>query len=172
MKKAMQLVAQWHHAFGMPIKQDVGFPDIKRRLLRQRLITEEYEEYKTAEAENNFTEVADALGDLIVVICGCALEYGIDLESVLEEIQASNMSKLSHDGKPIYREDGKVMKGPYFFKPDVNKALHTNCQTGFPEQLSYHYLTDLINKRPESDIWDKARQVKFTEPEEPWNHKH
>ena len=88
-------------------------------------MAEENEEYLEAAMNNDLAEVADALGDMLYILCGTILEHGMQykIEEVFEEIQRSNMSKLGDNGKPIYREDGKVMKGPNYFKPNINGIL-------------------------------------------------
>ena len=95
------------------------------KTLRYELMKEENEEYKEAVANNDMVEVADALGDMLYILCGTIITHGMQhkIGEVFEEIQRSNMSKLGPDGKPIYREDGKVMKGPNYFKPDIAKIL-------------------------------------------------
>jgi len=122
-------VNQFHRYFGVPIK--TGAPTIveERAALRKSLIEEEFNEFVEALEARDITEVADALGDMIYVIYGTAIEFGIPLDAVINEIHRSNMSKLGADGKPIYREDGKVLKGPNFFKPDINRIL-------FPEETN------------------------------------
>ena len=94
-------------------------------LLRHRLMQEENEEYLEAALAGDAVEVADALGDMMYILCGTILSHGMQhiIEEIFEEIQASNMSKLGADGKPIYREDGKVMKGPNYFKPNIGAIL-------------------------------------------------
>jgi predicted HAD superfamily Cof-like phosphohydrolase len=86
---------------------------------------EENEEYLEAAQNNDLIEIADALGDMLYILCGTIIEHGLQhkIEAVFDEIQRSNMSKLDPDGKPIYREDGKVMKGPNYFKPDFSKII-------------------------------------------------
>jgi len=86
---------------------------------------EENEEYLEAANNNDLTEVADALGDMLYILCGTIIEHGMQskIEEVFEEIQRSNMSKLGEDGKPVFREDGKVLKGPNYFRPDIDKIL-------------------------------------------------
>lgn len=93
--------------------------------LRFNLMKEENEEYLDAALEGNLVEVADALGDQLYILCGTILKHGLQhkIEEVFEEIQRSNMSKLGEDGKPIYREDGKVLKGPSYFKPNIQEIL-------------------------------------------------
>lgn len=126
MKKALDAVATFHNAFGLGISHapvaDIGNEKLQ---LRYKLMAEENEEYLQAVRENDLIEVADALGDMLYILCGTILEHGLQhkIEAVFEAIQHSNMSKLGKDGKPIYREDGKVMKGPDYFKPDIAKVL-------------------------------------------------
>ena len=91
--------------------------------LRISLINEELEEFKEAVKNNDLKEVADALTDILYVTYGAGHAFGINLDQCFEEVQRSNMSKLSSEGKPIYNEAGKVMKGPKYFKPDLNKFL-------------------------------------------------
>ncbi|MBR5950522.1 MAG: nucleoside triphosphate pyrophosphohydrolase family protein [Actinomycetaceae bacterium] len=138
------LVRQFHETYAMPIAADTPNVDTERIHLRLNLIAEEFTELigaaygtkarttleeawaQACEQDENArdtVEVADALGDLIYVIYGAALEFGLPMDKVLAEIQASNLSKLGADGKPIYREDGKVMKGPNYFPPNIKKVL-------------------------------------------------
>lgn len=88
-------------------------------------MSEENDEYLEAAKNNDIIEVADALGDMLYILCGTIIEHGMQnkIEEIFDQIQKSNMSKLGSDGKPIYREDGKVMKGPNYFKPDISKIL-------------------------------------------------
>ena len=97
----------------------------KIKELRFRLMEEENQEYLEAAKNNDMVEVADALGDMLYILCGTILSHGMQhkIEEVFDEIQRSNMSKLGEDGEPIYREDGKVMKGPNYFKPDIAKIF-------------------------------------------------
>ena len=94
--------------------------------LRYNLMKEENEEYIEAARNNDIIEVADALGDMLYILCGTIIEHGMSdiIEDIFDEIQKSNMSKLGADGKPIYREDGKVMKGPNYFKPNFTKFFN------------------------------------------------
>ena len=126
MKKQLQAVYEFHHAFGLGIQNEpVGDLGGSKNLLRFNLMKEENEEYFEAVQNNDITEIADALGDMLYILCGTILEHGLQhkIEEVFDEIQRSNMSKLGEDGKPIYREDGKVMKGPNYFKPNFEKIL-------------------------------------------------
>jgi len=96
-----------------------------KNLLRFHLMKEENEEYLEAANDNDLVEVADALGDMLYILCGTIIEHGMQhkIEEVFTEIQRSNMSKLGADGKPIYREDGKVLKGPNYFKPNIQNIF-------------------------------------------------
>tara|TARA_R110001583_G_scaffold5028_2_gene27829 strand:- start:187 stop:573 length:387 start_codon:yes stop_codon:yes gene_type:complete len=126
MKHKISAVELFHNSFGLGVssemKADLG--EQKNRL-RFNLMDEENKEYLEAANNNDLVEVADALGDMLYILCGTILEHGMQnkIEEVFEEIQRSNMSKLGADGKPIYREDGKVLKGPNYFKPDIQNVL-------------------------------------------------
>lgn len=119
-----ELVMEWHTTYNVPVG-DKPFPlTPEREKLRIDLIKEEWEELLLACSTGNFIEQVDALADLVYVIYGMAIEMGINLDTVLEEVQRSNMSKLGLDEKPIYREDGKVLKGPNFSPPDIAKVIN------------------------------------------------
>ena len=109
--------------FGQEIKIKASLSTEKINELRISLINEELEELKEAIKNNDLKEVADALTDILYVTYGAGHAFGINLDKCFDEVQQSNMSKLSEDGKPIYNESGKVMKGPKYFKPDLNKFL-------------------------------------------------
>ena len=109
--------------FGQEVKIKTGLSTEKINELRISLVNEELEEFKEAIKSNDLKEVADALTDILYVTYGAGHAFGINLDKCFEEVQQSNMSKLSEDGKPIYNEAGKVMKGPKYFKPDLNKFL-------------------------------------------------
>ena len=109
--------------FGQEVKIKAGLSTEKINELRISLVNEELEEFKEAIKSNDLKEVADALTDILYVTYGAGHAFGINLDKCFEEVQKSNMSKLSEDGKPIYNEAGKVMKGPKYFKPDLNKFL-------------------------------------------------
>lgn len=123
---AIEHVRQFHDAFGIPNAEkptaDLSKDDI---LLRYKLMREENEEYLEAAEKGDLIEVADALGDMLYILCGTILKHGLEdkMAEVFEEIQRSNMSKLDKDGKPIYREDGKVLKSDQYFKPDIEGIL-------------------------------------------------
>ena len=110
--------------FGQEIKNKPSFSTEKINQLRVSLIQEELDELKEAMAKNDLLEVADALTDLLYVTYGAGHAFGIDLDKCFNEVQNSNMSKLGEDGKPIYNELGKVMKGPNYFKPDLSKFVN------------------------------------------------
>jgi predicted HAD superfamily Cof-like phosphohydrolase len=126
MQKQLQAVQEFHSAFG------IGYSEILRgtlgndkNRLRFNLMKEENEEYLQAVQADDIVEIADALGDMLYILCGTIIEHGLQhkIEAVFDEIQRSNMSKLGEDGKPIYREDGKVLKGPNYFKPNFDTIL-------------------------------------------------
>ena len=126
MQKQLKAVKLFHETYGLGVseemKADLG--NLKNEL-RFNLMKEENEEYLEAVQNNDIVEIADALGDMLYILCGTILEHGLQhkIEAVFDEIQRSNMSKLGEDGKPIYREDGKVMKGPNYFKPNFEAIL-------------------------------------------------
>jgi len=125
-QKELNAVQAFHKAFKIDCADapTVDLPD-QIKELRFRLMEEENQEYLEAAKNNDLVEVADALGDMLYILCGTILSHGMQhkIEEVFDEIQRSNMSKLGADGEPIYREDGKVMKGPNYFKPDIAKIL-------------------------------------------------
>ena len=110
--------------YGQEVKTKSEFSDDKTNKLRVDLIKEELDELTNAMKEKDLTEVADALTDILYVTYGAGHAFGIDLDKCFHEVQNSNMSKLGEDGKPIYNEAGKVMKGPNYFKPDLSKFLN------------------------------------------------
>ena len=126
MKKQLNHVEKFHDTFGIP-NEYAPKATITNDLidLRFKLMAEENEEYLKAAKNGDLVEVADALGDMMYILCGTILSHGMQhkIEEVFEEIQRSNMSKLGEDGKPIYREDGKVLKGPNYFKPNIAKII-------------------------------------------------
>ncbi|CRH88882.1 Uncharacterized protein conserved in bacteria [Chlamydia trachomatis] len=142
--KPEYLVREFHETYNLPCVHDEPSVDRERIHMRMQLIAEEFCElvgavygkdargiieqaYSNAVEKDDFTrdvvETADALGDITYVVYGMALEMGIPMRRVLAEIQASNLSKLGDDGKPIYREDGKVLKGPHYFPPNIARVL-------------------------------------------------
>ena len=109
--------------FGQEVKSRPSFSSDKINILRYNLIKEELDEFKQALDNNDLLEVADALTDILYVTYGAGHAFGINLDACFEEVQNSNMSKLGSDGKPIYNDQGKVMKGPNYFKPDLSKFI-------------------------------------------------
>ena len=127
MEKNIEAVKAFHTAFKIghseTPKANLG---LDKNLLRYKLMREENEEYLEAANNGDLVEVADALGDMLYILCGTIIEHGLQhkIEAVFDEIQRSNMSKLGDDGEPIYREDGKVLKGPNYFKPNIETILN------------------------------------------------
>tara|TARA_Y100001935_G_scaffold88647_1_gene73549 strand:+ start:884 stop:1225 length:342 start_codon:yes stop_codon:yes gene_type:complete len=109
--------------FGQEVKSNPSFSTEKINNLRYNLIKEELDELKNAMENKDLLEVADALTDILYVTYGAGIAFGIDLDKCFQEVQNSNMSKLGKDGKPIYNNAGKVMKGPNYFKPDLSKFI-------------------------------------------------
>jgi len=125
MEKQLKAVEEFHNAFGQ--KNGKWPRNIKadEYELRHSLMQEENDEYLDACDENSLVDIADALGDKLYILCGTILKHGMQhiILDVFDEIQASNMSKLGEDGKPILRKDGKILKGPGYFKPDLSKFI-------------------------------------------------
>ncbi|ATA67614.1 hypothetical protein CGC48_02575 [Capnocytophaga cynodegmi] len=126
MQNKLKSVADFHKAFRLGTKQEPTV-NLKDEIitLRFKLMAEENEEYLEAARNKDIVEVADALGDMLYILCGTIIEHGLQhkIEEVFSEIHRSNMSKLDENGNPIYREDGKVMKGANYFKPNIAKIL-------------------------------------------------
>ena len=116
-------VKKFMKTFGQEVKEKAEFPSDKITDLRYDLIREELGEFKEAIDRRDIKEVADALTDILYVTYGAGHAFGINLDKCFEEVQNSNMSKLGEDGKPIYNDKGKVMKGPNYFKPNLNKFV-------------------------------------------------
>lgn len=129
MKNKIASVQAFHKAFGLMVNSQ-PVTDLPNTILDLRfsLMDEENREYLEAAKNNDMVEVADALGDMLYILCGTIITHGMQdlIDEVFEEIQRSNMSKLGADGKPIYREDGKVLKGPNYFTPDLKSILEKN----------------------------------------------
>ena len=117
-------VKTFMETFGQEVKTKSSFSTDKINILRYDLIKEELEELRVAMENKDLLEVADALTDILYVTYGAGHAFGIDLDKCFDEVQNSNMSKLGENGKPIYNEAGKVMKGPKYFKPNLNKFLN------------------------------------------------
>ena len=127
MQNQLKSVKKFHQAFGVKISNKPTLELSKDILkLRHSLMEEENNEYLKAVEEKNLIEVADALGDMLYILCGPSLTHGFQnlIEDIFDEIQSSNMSKLGDDGKPIYRNDGKVLKGPNYKKPNIKKIIN------------------------------------------------
>jgi len=126
LNKPISAVTSFHKAYGLGVedKPTVALHD-SISTLRFNLMKEENEEYLEAAKEGDLIEVGDALGDMLYILCGTIIAHGFQdkMEAIFDEIQKSNMSKLDENGKPIYREDGKVMKGPNYFKPNLRKII-------------------------------------------------
>lgn len=129
LNKPIEAVTSFHEAYNIEINQKptANLPDQISKL-RFNLMKEENEEYLNAAKDGDLIEVGDALGDMLYILCGTIIAHGFQnkIEAIFDEIQRSNMSKLGADGKPIYREDGKVMKGPNYFKPNLKKIFDKN----------------------------------------------
>ena len=126
MRKQIDHVARFHDTFKIGNEENpVGKVDEGTFTLRYNLMKEENEEYLEAAANGDLTEIADALGDMMYILCGTILKHGLQdiIEEVFEEIQESNMSKLDENGEPIYREDGKILKSNRYFKPNIEGIL-------------------------------------------------
>ena len=126
MKHQLDCVKKFHQVYKLSFKDNPSSKlDPETIKLRFNLMAEENQEYFEAANNNDLIEVADALGDMLYILCGTIIEHGMQdkIEQVFDEIQRSNMSKLSEDGEPIFREDGKVLKGPNYFKPNILKIL-------------------------------------------------
>tara|TARA_B100000902_G_scaffold364732_1_gene384957 strand:- start:2 stop:391 length:390 start_codon:yes stop_codon:yes gene_type:complete len=125
-KKELDSVKLFHKKFNIDYLNEptANIPE-EIKQLRFKLMEEENLEYLKATRENDLVEIADALGDMLYILCGTIISHGLQnkIEEIFQEIQSSNMSKLGKNGKPIYREDGKVLKGPNYFKPDIRKIL-------------------------------------------------
>ncbi len=126
MKNKIDAVKAFHTAFKLGYSQHpIASLGAQKNELRFNLMKEENQEYLQAAQNNDLVEVADALGDMLYILCGTIIEHGLQdkIEAVFNEIQRSNMSKLDQNGEPIYREDGKVLKGPNYFKPNIEAVL-------------------------------------------------
>jgi predicted HAD superfamily Cof-like phosphohydrolase len=118
-----ELAGDFMEAFGQEVRDEPRWPDFSTRELRLELIREEVEELQTGIDNQDLVEIADALTDILYVVYGAGHAFGIDLDACYAEVHASNMSKLGEDGKPMKRTDGKVMKGPNYFEPNLGYVL-------------------------------------------------
>ena len=116
-------VGDFMEAFGQRVEMEPTWADFNTRELRLELIQEELDELSDAVADRDMIQIADALTDLLYVVYGAGHSFGIDLDECFEEVHRSNMSKLGENGRPIHREDGKVLKGPGYFEPDLEGIL-------------------------------------------------
>lgn len=125
MTNEINQVKDFHEKFGIPVSDYPDYIDIERQALRINILQEEVNELSKAMGEDNMVEIADGIVDCIYILFGTAIEYGLHrkLEAMFHEVHRSNMSKLGIDGKPIYREDGKVLKGPGYSPPDLGSIL-------------------------------------------------
>lgn len=126
MKRKIECVEEFHKIYKLGnSKEPIGKLENNKEKLRFDLMKEENEEYLEAAAKGDIVEVADALGDMLYILCGTIIEHGMQdlIDEVFEEIHRSNLSKLDENGNPIYREDGKVIKGPNYFKPNIKKII-------------------------------------------------
>jgi len=125
MKKALNAVEEFHTAFRVPVRQQPTLTEPSEWKLRHRILQEENDEYAEACDKGDLVGIADALGDQLYVLCGTILTHGMQhvIEEVLMEIHRSNLSKLDENGAPVYREDGKVLKGAGYFPPDLKQFL-------------------------------------------------
>ena len=139
LKDVLSDVAEFHTAFCIP-NADAPHATLTREeaMLRHRLMAEENDEYLEAALNGDLVEVADALGDQLYILAGTMMRHGMQevIANVFREIQASNMSKLGADGEPILREDGKVMKGPHYFRPNIARILEAHAQKSEGDSLS------------------------------------
>lgn len=123
MEKAFEKLWEFHTVYNCARSNTIKFPDQATRDMRINILKEEWEEYLQAEKESDIVEIADALADIIYIAIGTAVSYGIPMDKIFNEVHASNMSKLDENGNPIYREDGKILKGPNYFKPDIKGII-------------------------------------------------
>lgn len=125
MKDKINAVILFHQTYQVPFLTVPALQTDDIHMLRYKLMREENEEYLEAAQKGDLVEIADALGDQLYILCGTIISHGMQykIDEVFAEIQRSNMSKLGEDGKPLYREDGKVLKGPNYFRPDIKSII-------------------------------------------------
>lgn len=134
-KTNFELVGEFMETFGQNVLKHPTFPTKKVQKMRIKLIREELKELVDAINEKDIVEVADALTDILYVTYGAGHAFGIDLDACFQEVQRSNMTKLGADGKPVYREDGKIIKGPNYSEPDLKKVIGMDSNIPKPELL-------------------------------------
>ncbi len=123
------MVKKFHEIYGCNINEIPKLPNKSERELRKKLLKEEYEEYLDGEENNNIVEISDALADMLYIIYGTAVSYGIPINKIFQEVHESNLSKCDENGNPIIREDGKILKGKNYFTPKIEKILKDhNCE--------------------------------------------
>ena len=159
LKTNFQRVKEFMESFGQEVKSKPEWPDSETMELRIDLIEEELGEFKDAivDGDGTLVDVADALSDLLYVVYGAGHSFGIDLDDCFAEVHRSNMSKLGEDGEPIYREDGKVLKGPNFSEPDLTSVL---------------YCTDSYRKKSQTEKRKSWQQLVMEEHMEYYNENH
>lgn len=123
MKSNFEKTLEWSEKFESHIQASPSFPPDNIIRLREKLISEEFEEYKEAVRQENVKEVASELADLLYVVYGTAIAFGIDIDAVFDEIHRANLTKLGADGKPVRRADGKIVKGPNFKRADISLII-------------------------------------------------
>jgi len=129
--RVLSCVKEFYEQFDLPVQDMPMLPVQERRRLRMKLLEEKYHDYRYAERGRDLLKIADALGDMMYVIGGTALEYGLPLDRIFLEIHRSNLTKVDENGRPIFREDGKLMKTPQYSKPDIAQII---CDALYPER--------------------------------------
>lgn len=124
-----EMVDEFHRVYDCNIGNEPKLPNKDERALRISLLKEEYNEYIMGEKHDDIVEIADALADMLYIINGTCVSYGIPIDKIFAEVHASNMSKLDENGKVIRREDGKVLKGPNYFKPRIKEIMENHAST-------------------------------------------
>lgn len=131
-----EMVKEFHVTYGLPVAESPAHPSPDRIKLRRELISEEYWEYDRAVEKGDLINLAQELADILYVVYGAALEYGIPLDEVVKEVHRANMSKLDKDGSVIRREDGKVLKGPKYKAPDIESILFKEQTIALDEEVA------------------------------------
>lgn len=149
MNKMQKQVEEFHKLYNVPAPQVPGIPSPERIHLRMRLIMEELAEFSQAAIDGDLIEVADAIGDLLYVVFGTAVEFGINMGPVVDEIHRSNLTKLGADGKPVHREDGKVIKGPNYQPPAITYEM---LKLGELQELTGFVSAPTQNELPVYDV--------------------
>lgn len=125
MKDAFTKLWEFHEKFNSTRNKTPTLPTTSIREMRKRILQEEFEEYLEAEKNDDLVEIADALADIIYIAIGTGVAYGLPIDDIFNEVHRSNMSKLGADGKPMYREDGKILNGPHYSAPDIKRILES-----------------------------------------------